>query len=171
MVCLNFRTGDHELMDIAGMTETSTVVLSTSAEDIWFGSCGSILPAVEVKIVSIEGAEITDYNQPGELMVKSPSATLGYLNNDEATREAFQDGWVRTGDEAVVRVGPNGNEHVFIVDRIKELIKVKVFIPTSYLCCQGADIASGLASCTCRARGTSSEPPCGCRCMCHSCAR
>jgi hypothetical protein len=35
-------------------------------------------------------------------------------------------GYMRTGDEAVIRKAPSGNEHVFIVDRIKELIKVKV---------------------------------------------
>lgn len=109
-----------------GMTETATVVLATAAHDIWFGSSGSLYPAVEAKLLSIEGTEITGYNQPGELVVKTPSAVLGYLNNPEATRETFQDGWVRTGDEAVVRLSPNGTEHVFIVDRIKELIKVKV---------------------------------------------
>lgn len=114
------------LTSIVGMTETSTVVLSSAADDIWFGSSGSIFPAVEIKIISIEGTEITGYDQPGELVVKSPSGVLGYLNNPEATKETFQDGWVRTGDEAVVRVGPKGTEHVFIVDRIKELIKVKV---------------------------------------------
>ena len=112
--------------DNSGMTETSTVVLSSAADDIWLGSSGSILPAVEAKIISIEGTEISEYDQPGELVVKSPSNVLGYLNNEAANKETFQDGWVRTGDEAVVRLGPKGNEHVFIVDRIKELIKVKV---------------------------------------------
>lgn len=127
MVCANFLAQSNCSPTLpSGMTETSTVVLSTAADDIWFGSSGSILPAVEVKILSIDGIEFTGYNQPGELVVKSPSTVLGYLNNDEATRETFQDGWVRTGDEAVVRVGPKGTEHVFIVDRIKELIKVKV---------------------------------------------
>ena len=108
------------------MTETSTVVLSTAPDDIWFGSSGSLLPATEAKLLSIEGTEITEYEKPGELVIKSPSNVLGYLNNEAATRETFQDGWVRTGDEAVVRVGPKGTEHVLIVDRIKELIKVKV---------------------------------------------
>ena len=51
---------------------------------------------------------------------------LGYYNNIEATKETFQDGWMRTGDEVIVKKSPNGMEHVFIVDRIKELIKVKV---------------------------------------------
>ena len=80
----------------------------------------------EAKIISTEGVEITGYDQPGELVVKSPSVVLGYLDNEKATKETFQDGWMFTGDEAVVRVSPKGYEHIFIVDRIKELIKVKV---------------------------------------------
>ena len=107
---------------------------------------------VEAKIVSIEGTEITGYDQPGELVVKSPSVVLGYLNNDKANKETFQDGWMRTGDEAVVRKAPSGNEHIFIVDRIKELIKVKVSL---FARCR--DQASwlngciGITSSTCRA--------------------
>ncbi|KNG50623.1 phenylacetyl-CoA ligase-like protein [Stemphylium lycopersici] len=108
-----------------GLTETSTVVTSSSPDDIWFGSCGSILPGVECKIVTPEGNEVTGYDQPGELLVKSPSVVLGYLNNDKANKETFQDGYMHTGDEAVVRKSPSGHEHVFIVDRIKELIKVQ----------------------------------------------
>lgn len=90
------------------------------------GSSGSLLPGVECKIVTLEGNEVTGYDQPGELLVKSPSVVLGYLNNDKANKETFQDGYMRTGDEAVIRKSPSGYEHVFIVDRIKELIKVKV---------------------------------------------
>lgn len=109
------------------MTETCTVVCTTSAQDIWLGSSGSILPGYECKLVSPEGVELTGYDEPGELVVRSPTVVLGYLNNQKATEETFiGDGWMRTGDEAVVRVAPSGNEHVFIVDRIKELIKVKV---------------------------------------------
>ena len=113
-----------------GLTETSTVVCSTSGNDIWFGSSGSILPGIECRIVTADGKEITGYNQPGELLVKSPAVVLGYLNKPEANKETFvtdaEGGrWMRTGDEAVVRVAASGNEHIFIVDRIKELIKVK----------------------------------------------
>ena len=74
-----------------------------------------------------DGIDVEGYDQPGELVVRSPSVTLGYLNNDQATRESFQDGWMRTGDKALVRKSPKGNEHIWIVDRMKELIKVKVF--------------------------------------------
>lgn len=109
-----------------GLTETSTVISSTHPNDIWLGSSGALLPGVEARIVTPENEEITAYDTPGELVVRSPSVVLGYLNNDKATEETFVDGWMRTGDEAVIRVSPNGFEHVFIVDRIKELIKVKV---------------------------------------------
>lgn len=112
-----------------GLTETATVVCATVPGDIWFGSSGSLLPGVTARIVTVEGNEITGYDQPGELWVKAPSVTLGYLKNEQATKETFveeSDGrYMRTGDEAVVRKSPAGHEHVFIVDRIKELIKVK----------------------------------------------
>ncbi|KAJ5836491.1 hypothetical protein N7447_002517 [Penicillium robsamsonii] len=108
-----------------GLTETSTVVTSTSMDDIWLGSSGALLPGFEARIMTPEGEEITAYDTPGELVVRGPSVVLGYLNNDKATKETFVDGWMLTGDEAVVRVSPKGIEHVFIVDRIKELIKVK----------------------------------------------
>ena len=81
-----------------------------------------------------EGKEIETYDTAGELLLKSPSIVLGYYGNEKADGETFvgegEDGrWLRTGDEAMVRKspnGPDGNEHVWIIDRIKELIKVKV---------------------------------------------
>ncbi|ETN40534.1 uncharacterized protein HMPREF1541_04811 [Cyphellophora europaea CBS 101466] len=112
-----------------GLTETCTVVCSSSPFDIWFGSSGILLPGYKAKVMSIEGNEITGYDQPGELLVQSPSVVLGYLKNDKATKETFVDEpegrFMRTGDEVVFRKSPNGNEHIWVVDRIKELIKVK----------------------------------------------
>ncbi|KAB8527824.1 hypothetical protein FH972_025475 [Carpinus fangiana] len=116
---------DWKIRQGYGLTETCTVVCSSIPDDIWFGSCGSLLPGVEAKIMSVEGQEITGYDQPGELLARSPSVTLGYLNNEKANKETYVDGYMRTGDEAVIRKSPNGHEHIFIVDRIKELIKVK----------------------------------------------
>ncbi|PMB67278.1 putative 4-coumarate--CoA ligase 2 [Beauveria bassiana] len=51
---------------------------------------------------------------------------LGYLGDQESTDEAFDDhGWLRTGDMGAIQVSPNGLEHLFIRDRIKDMIKVK----------------------------------------------
>lgn len=113
---------------MVGLTETSTVVCATLPDDIVLGSSGYLLPGFEARLISPDGKEITEYDTPGELVVRSPSVVLGYLNNVKATEETFKDGWMYTGDEAVIRPSPKTNfEHVWIVDRIKELIKVKVF--------------------------------------------
>lgn len=116
------------------------MVCSTCEKDIYFGSSGCLLPGFKAKIMSSEGTEITEYDQPGELVVQSLSVVLGYLNNEKADKETFlpdTDGngrWMRTGDEAVVRKSPHtGSEHIFIVDRIKELIKVKVWSFSAFL--------------------------------------
>ncbi|KAK3394750.1 hypothetical protein B0H63DRAFT_461848 [Podospora didyma] len=112
-----------------GMTESATVVCTTSEDDIVQGTSGSLAPATRAKVIDQEGKEITDYNTPGELLIQSPSVVLGYLNNERATAEAFiydEDGrWLKTGDEVIVTKSPLGNEHFTIVDRLKELIKVK----------------------------------------------
>ena len=141
------------LTEPIGLTETCTVVCSSPVHDIWFGSSGSLLPSFEARLVTIEGNEIAGYDQPGELLVRSPSVVLGYLNDEKATKETFQDGWMRTGDEAVIRKASSGNEHIWIVDRIKELIKVKVWRPhRKYdLRTPTLKISTGSTSCTCRA--------------------
>ncbi|KAL2689425.1 hypothetical protein Neosp_003479 [[Neocosmospora] mangrovei] len=112
-----------------GLTETSPVVTATSELDIDAGTSGTLLPGLKAKIIDTDGSEITEYNKPGELLVQGPTIVLGYLNNAKATAETFvhhEDGrWMRTGDEVLVRKSPKGNEHFVIVDRIKELIKVK----------------------------------------------
>ncbi|OAA61629.1 phenylacetyl-ligase [Niveomyces insectorum RCEF 264] len=113
-----------------GMTETSTVVCSSSEHDAYPRSSGSLVPGAKAKIIGFDGKEVTTYDTPGELLVQSPTVVLGYLNNEKATAETFvhhDDGrWIRTGDEVLVTRAPaSGNEHLVIVDRIKELIKVK----------------------------------------------
>jgi ribosome assembly protein SQT1 len=115
-----------------GLTETCTVVASSSAHDIELGTSGSLFPGFTAKLLdTTTGAEIHDLNTPGELVVQSPSVVLGYLNNPKADEETFlpdTDGkgrWMKTGDEAIFTRAKSGNLHVTIVDRVKELIKVK----------------------------------------------
>jgi acyl-CoA synthetase (AMP-forming)/AMP-acid ligase II len=120
---------DWALRQGYGSTESCTVVTSTATHDIWLGSVGSILPGMTVRLMDPDGKEVTGYDQPGELWVKSPSVVPGYHLREGADKETFVDRpdgrYLRTGDEAVVRRSPRGHEHVFITDRIKELIKVK----------------------------------------------
>ncbi|KAF5538971.1 cytochrome P450 monooxygenase 8B1 [Fusarium phyllophilum] len=113
----------------SGLTEASPSVFHTSEADPVLGSSGSLLPGAKVKIIDQHGSEVTSYETPGELYVQAPNVVLGYLHNEKANAETFvhrDDGrWLRTGDEVLVRKSPCGNDHFFIVDRIKELIKVK----------------------------------------------
>lgn len=119
-----------------GLTESATAVTTSPPDDLWFGSSGILMPGCMAKVMSPEGVEITEYNQPGELLIQSPSVVLGYLNDPEATKDTFvemaEGRFLCTGDEAEVRKGPNGTEHIWILDRIKELIKVKV-CPSMFL--------------------------------------
>lgn len=108
------------------MTESGPCVCSTPYDDIDFGSSGCLLPAFEARLVSEKGVDVEGYDEPGELVVRSKAVVIGYLNNPEANKETFQDGWLRTGDKAVIRKSPKGADHIWIVDRMKEMIKVKV---------------------------------------------
>ncbi len=67
-----------------------------------------------------EEKEVTNDGQPGELLLRGPQIMLKYWENEAATKETLTpDGWLRTGDVAVVKDGK-----FWIVDRKKELIKV-----------------------------------------------
>ncbi|KAJ4372523.1 hypothetical protein N0V83_004298 [Neocucurbitaria cava] len=89
------------------------------------GSVGRFLPNLDAKLVDDEGADVTDFDVVGELCVRGPLIVKGYFNNPEANRLAWdQDGYFHTGDMAV-RKRENGLW--YIVDRKKELIKVRGF--------------------------------------------
>lgn len=115
-----------------GLTETSAVISYTPRNDIFWGSSGCLIPGVKIKLLSADGEEINEYDQPGELIVQSPSVMLGYFNDNPANKEIFiadssnEGKWIRTGDEALIRKSEGGNEHLFIIERIEEIIRVKV---------------------------------------------
>ncbi|CAH0054955.1 unnamed protein product [Clonostachys solani] len=112
-----------------GLTEASPMVVITSEVDGLVGSSGSVIPGTKIKLVDVKGKEVTSHETRGELLVQSPSVVLGYFENEKATAETFvwdDDGrWLKTGDEVLVRKSSLGHEHLVVVDRIKELIKVK----------------------------------------------
>lgn len=118
-----------QLIQGYGLTETSVVVSMQNKADVMFGSCGHIFPGYEGRLISRDGEEVTELDTPGELLLRSPSVMLGYLDNEKATKETFtSDAWLRTGDLMEFRKSDDGHEHLFIVDRVKEMIKVRVSI-------------------------------------------
>lgn len=108
----------------SGMTETCSVTTMFSVgEPPVMGSAGRLISNTEAKVVNSEGKEV-GYDELGELWLRGPQITLGYTNNDKATKETYlPDGWLRSGDE--VKINKDGE--VFFIDRLKELIKVKGF--------------------------------------------
>ncbi|MBW4054038.1 MAG: long-chain fatty acid--CoA ligase [Proteobacteria bacterium] len=89
-----------------GLTETSPALSFNSFTHIRFGSVGVALESTEFKIAA-----------DGEILVKGPQVMLGYFNDPDATAEAIQDGWFKTGD-----IGHIEDDFIFITDRKKELI-------------------------------------------------
>ncbi|MEA2474329.1 MAG: long-chain acyl-CoA synthetase [Thermoleophilaceae bacterium] len=90
-----------------GMTETSTAATAQTLDSFRFGSVGRILEPMEAKIA-----------EDGELLLRGPNIFEGYYKNEEATREALEDGWLHTGDLAHI----DEDGFVFITGRKKDII-------------------------------------------------
>ncbi|KAJ5752848.1 hypothetical protein N7520_009765 [Penicillium odoratum] len=106
-----------------GMTETTCSILGWDPREISdSASVGEPNANCEAKIMADDGTEIMARNQRGELWVRGQNVMKGYWQNPTATKETkTADGWLRTGD--IAYVDNQGKFHV--VDRMKELIKVK----------------------------------------------
>ncbi|KAF2269833.1 4-coumarate-CoA ligase-like protein [Lojkania enalia] len=107
-----------------GMTELTcaATIFPPTALSLSF-SVGELVPNCEAKIVlDDEGKLEAPQGERGEIWVKGPNVMKGYWNKPQATRETrTEDGWLKTGDVAYV----DKENNFFIVDRKKELIKVK----------------------------------------------
>nr|CDI56243.1 related to phenylacetyl-CoA ligase [Melanopsichium pennsylvanicum 4] len=108
----------------SGMTETCSVTtMFPLGDEAVMGSAGRLISNTEAKVVNSEGKQV-GYDELGELWLRGPQITLGYTNNEQATKETYlPGGWLRSGDE--VKITKQGD--VFFIDRLKELIKVKGF--------------------------------------------
>jgi acyl-CoA synthetase (AMP-forming)/AMP-acid ligase II len=113
-----------EVVQGYGMTEASPVTnMVPSGEPSRPGSVGPLVAGTEARIVDVATGADAATGEAGELLVRGPQVMKGYLNNAEATASTIVEGWLHTGD--VARADPDG--WITIVDRIKELIKVKGF--------------------------------------------
>ncbi|KAE8670439.1 putative Filamin-A-interacting protein [Hibiscus syriacus] len=84
------------------------------------GSCGALFPTLSAKVVDIETGLALAPCKEGELWLKGPPIMKGYFRNEEATNATLdKDGWLKTGDLGYF----DENGFLYIVDRIKELIK------------------------------------------------
>ncbi len=109
------------LMDIGfpitsgyGTTETSPMITYSDYTDHVLGSCGTVVPHMEMKI---ESGNVG--NPSGEVVCKGMNVMLGYYKNPEATAEVLgEDGWFHTGD--LGRISHDG--HLFLLGRIKNIL-------------------------------------------------
>lgn len=106
-----------------GLTETSGIVSSALGLEPIFGSVGQPFPGIEVRLLDESGADVF-IGDAGEVFVRGPMVSPGYFGDDEATkRTRTEDGWLITGDLAVV----DEQGRLAIVDRLKDLIIVSGF--------------------------------------------
>jgi long-chain acyl-CoA synthetase len=91
-----------------GMTETTSGATANTPAAHRYGTVGRALPGVDLKVAS-----------DGELLVRGDGVLREYSHNPEATKEAFEDGWLRTGDIAEI----DADGFVRITDRKKDLLK------------------------------------------------
>ncbi|HUK62254.1 MAG TPA: acyl-CoA synthetase [Dongiaceae bacterium] len=94
----------HTLLERYGMTEIGMALSNPLHGERRPGSVGVPLPLVEVKLADEAGRAVPE-GTPGEILVRGPTVFGEYWKRKEATREAFRDGWFRTGDTAVVEDG------------------------------------------------------------------
>ena len=106
-----------------GLTETSPLVCVNHMDTATYnGTIGYPMPGTDVTLRDDNGA-IVPLGEPGEMWVRGPQVMQGYWQHPDETRRALQDGWLKTGDIAVMR--PDGA--LKIVDRKKDMILVSGF--------------------------------------------
>ena len=108
-----------------GMTESCSCITAHPPEKQSYKYAqrgGMIVANTEVKVIHTETGKEVGYEEEGEILARGPQIVMGYLNNEKATKETFdEEGWLHTGD-----VGYMDREgFIVITDRIKEMIKVK----------------------------------------------
>jgi long-chain acyl-CoA synthetase len=102
-----------------GQTEATAWTCGISG-DIYLqhpAACGWVVPTAKVQLRRDDGSE-ADIGEPGELFVSSPMVMTGYVGDPEATAEVLHDGWLASGDIAMVDA-----EGIYtIVDRKKNMV-------------------------------------------------
>jgi len=113
-----------EIVQGYGMTELSPVSHSTPPGRNRPGASGLTVPNTECLIVDVESGDSLGPGEDGELWIRGPQVMQGYLNQPGATAATLDaEGWLHTGDIAHF----DADGYLFIVDRLKELIKYKAF--------------------------------------------
>jgi acyl-CoA synthetase (AMP-forming)/AMP-acid ligase II len=117
---LEERLNGAAVRELYGLTETGAAA-AMPYEVSWMsgsGSCGLAAPFRTLRIVDAEGRDVPD-GQPGELWIGGPGMMQGYYKRDDANREAFRQGWFRSGD--LFRRDADG--FMTVIGRLKDVIR------------------------------------------------
>ncbi|WP_030526942.1 AMP-binding protein [Phycicoccus jejuensis] len=115
------ESGIEEMTICYGMTETSPVSTQNRVDDTFeqkVNTVGSVHPHLEIKVVDPVTGETVPRGTPGEFCTKGYSVMLGYWEEPEKTAEVLVDGWMHTGDIAVM----DDEGYVQITGRIKDMV-------------------------------------------------
>nr|BAI66601.1 luciferase [Pyrophorus angustus luscus] len=105
-----------------GLTESTSANIHGLHNEFRHGTLGKVNPLMAAKIIDRNTGEALGPNQIGELCIKGPMVSKGYVNNIKATKEAIDDdGWLHSGDFGYY----DDDGYFYAVDRYKELIKYK----------------------------------------------
>jgi fatty-acyl-CoA synthase len=116
---LEFFPNINGIYDVYGCTEASPCITILNERDSMRkdGSVGLALPFLDARVVDDFGQPV-QVGQVGEMVCRGPNVMQGYHNNPEATKEAIREGWLHTGDMAVL----DEEGFFYIVDRKKDMI-------------------------------------------------
>jgi long-chain acyl-CoA synthetase len=102
-----YRALGVKLRQLYGQTESSAYTAMQSADEVRLHTVGRPLPGVDAKI-----------SEAGEILLRSGSIFGGYFENDAATAEALDDGWLHTGDAGYIE----SDGHLVVLGRVSEVV-------------------------------------------------
>src|SRR5712664_3705532 len=104
-----FRAIGLNLKQMYGQTESGGICVLHLDDDVRPETVGKPTPGTRIRI-----------SEAGEILVSSPSVFLGYYKNPEATAQALDDGWLRTGDAGLMEE----DGHLVVIDRLKDVLRL-----------------------------------------------
>ena len=124
-----YKVTHNHMITGYGITEASPCIICNYIDQIHHRdmTVGLPIPSTQVKIIDSNGNELPN-GESGELIVKGPQVSCGYLNKPEETAQNFRNGWLYTGD--IAQLSDDG--FITIVGREKEMLNISGFCVSPY---------------------------------------